>query len=111
LLAFAESEFRLSTPQEDGATLRDHLKSIHRQTRIMPEELMQPDLPDAAAHLWGYFAELSQDRMTPIGPQRITPAMLRDFQWMHGVQLDLWERRALRAIDQAFFANLPKGKR
>lgn len=35
-------------------------------------------------------------------PKRITAQHMRDFCWVEGVEMSLWDRRTLRALDSAY---------
>lgn len=39
---------------------------------------------------------------------RITSALMKDWCWASGNTLDLWERKAIRAIDSALFRSMVK---
>lgn len=42
---------------------------------------------------------------------RITPDQVKGWMWFNGVpSLELWERKAINAIDSAWFAHQRKGK-
>jgi len=100
-LLFAEREFILSEQQQDGATTRDHLKILWKNSGHQPELLATaPPLPQAAAHIWGWFCEARAD--APQG-QRITAQVLQSIEWATGARFELWERQALRRLDQLFF--------
>lgn len=38
-----------------------------------------------------------------MGVGRITSTMMKDWCWASGNTLELWERKAIRALDTAFF--------
>lgn len=78
--------------------------SLWRQTREQPELLAEaPELPPLAAHVWMWFCELANERENNgMGVSRITSRNMLDWCWASGNTLELWERRAIRAIDNAF---------
>ena len=92
------------TRQDDGATLRDHLNSLWRQSGVKPQQLEEAvDLHPLGAHVWICFAELNNERgSNGITADRITARQMIDWCWATGSTLELWERRAIRAIDAAW---------
>lgn len=59
-----------------------------------------------AAHIWGWFCELHQERgSNGMEAGRITSTMMKDWCWASGNTLDLWERKAIRAVDIVWFAS------
>lgn len=96
-MAFAQSEFTLSEPQDDGIPLRVHLDSISRQTGVRHEMLENaPRIPELLAHVWRYYCEI---RAQNKGKEPITAQSVRDFCWFHGVELTLFERAAFKRLD------------
>lgn len=57
-----------------------------------------------AGHVWGWFLELHQERgSNGMEANRITSTAMKDWQWASGNMLELWERKAIKAIDNAWF--------
>lgn len=104
MLLFAEAQFNLNQRQGDGCTLREHLQSAWKMTGVMPRQLAEaPPLPDLAAHVWVYFAELSRFRgSNGFGPNPITPTGIKHWCWLAGTKLDPWEIRAIALLDEAY---------
>lgn len=68
-----------------------------------------PKLPPLGDYLWRWFAELSALRQsTGMGPSRLTRAEIHAWEADEGHALELWERRAIIAIDAAWFASAAK---
>lgn len=61
-------------------------------------------IPEAGAHVWGYFCELNREA----AGGRITSTMMKDFAWSSGIDLELWERKAIKRLDAAYFNWLSK---
>jgi hypothetical protein len=81
------------------------LESKWRQSGTPPRLLQDaPPLPSLAAHVWGWFVALDAEReREEMGrPKRITAQHMRDFCWVEGVEMSLWDRRTLRALDSAY---------
>jgi hypothetical protein len=104
LLAFAEREFELGEQQQDGATTKDHLMVLWKRTGVQPELLAnQPPLPPAVSHVWYWFCEAHRDRLA-VGQQlgRITGAIMQSTEWTLGVHMELWEKKAIRLLDDLY---------
>lgn len=94
------SEFELNEKQSDGAPLRDHLMIIWRNKGVKPKQLEQNEIPEHAAHVWGYFIELHKERQgNGFNEGRITATVILDWCSLYGVELDLWEIKAIGRID------------
>lgn len=66
-----------------------------------------PKLPRTTAHLWEWFVDpvtgLHHTRQSNgMGPSRLTRAEIRQWQRDERIPLEMWERRALLAIDAAW---------
>lgn len=46
----------------DGSPLREHLLHVQKQTGRTLSELVEPEIPEGAAALWGIFLELHSGR-------------------------------------------------
>ncbi len=94
----------LSEVQEDKLTLRQHLVSLWRQSGVCPALLeATPVIPVTVRHLWTVFLDLHESRQSDgfsIG--KIRAADIKDWCWINGTELELWERKALSAIDKAW---------
>jgi hypothetical protein len=56
-----------------------------------------------AAHLWGYFVDLSQTRQSGgMGPSRLTRLEIHAWEADECIQLERWERRAILMVDTAY---------
>lgn len=61
-------------------------------------------MPPLAAHLWSYWLQLASTRQPGAnGPSRLTRAEIRLWEEDEGCPLDRWERRAVLALDAAWF--------
>lgn len=81
---------------------------IAKHSKELPQELEDEiQKPDIACYIWDWFCELSAERMRPT-PQRITADMMKALEWYHDVKLEPWEKKALRMLDNVFFARMKK---
>jgi hypothetical protein len=71
---------------------------------VEPAQLAEsPAMPELAAHVWRYFAELSQFRgNNGFGANPITPTGILDWCRLAGTKLDPWEIRAIALLDEAY---------
>lgn len=93
-----------------GGTLREHLKSLERQNGIPQKALQEaPDLPNHTEDIWGWFLELHNERESNgMEAGRITATQMIDWCWATGNHLALWQRRAIRSLDSAWFRSKAK---
>jgi hypothetical protein len=87
---------------------------VWRLTGKKPQQLADaPELPASVVAVWQYFLSVNAERGNGMnGPEKLTAQNLRDWMWLNGVpHLELWERRALMAVDRLWLAqqNKPKG--
>lgn len=95
-MAWARHEFRLDRPDKSGTPLRQHLLAAG-QSELNPEPF-----PDLAAHVWGWFQELSTGRTGGFGPNPLTWECIDAWARLTGTRLAPWEVRAIKALDLAY---------
>ena len=110
--SFAQRQFELSAPQEDGSILRDHLDAISERTgRVHPLIADAPPLPEGCDNLWLTFLSLHSRRgSNGFGPSRLTYGEIKDYQTVTNDILEPWEVDAIMKADDAYFASMPKPK-
>lgn len=100
LIEYAGHEFSLNARQKDGATLRDHLESVYRQTRIMPKELEPKELPYAISYLWEWFMELQRGRQYGMsGALPLSYSDIKAWAELTGKMPQCWEIDVIKQID------------
>lgn len=105
MIAFAEHQFALARRRPDGATEREHLLSVERQTGRRPAALDGPMLPADGAHVWASFLELSAGRgSNGFGPNPISWLDLLAWRMLTGVIVRPAEIDAIMALDRAWLA-------
>jgi hypothetical protein len=92
----------MSELQPDGATRREHLESVARQTRKTLEELMGvealPVCPEELRYLWEHFDSMSMRRQhSEGGAQPLSSSDVAAWASLHGVEFVAWE---MALIDQ-----------
>ena len=78
-----------------------------RQTGKQPQQLANvAALPAHAAHLWGWFISLNNERgNNEMGPSRITAQNVKDWMWFNGLNaIELWEKKALKEADNVWIS-------
>lgn len=105
LLAWAEHEFRLSRPLDDGASQRDHLESAARQLKALgktPKEDVVPEgppFPELLDYLWDWFTSLSLGiGISGMAPPVVTWVDVAAWRQQTGEIVEPWEARALVAL-------------
>ena len=88
----------------DGGVLRDHLKSVERQTGRTPPELIGPPFPRAMSFVWSTFQELHNERKTDGfgGISAISSLDILAWCVVSQVKLSPFEVKAIKAVDMAF---------
>lgn len=84
-------------------TYREQYESIERQTGKTPPELEGlPELPECAAHVWGWYQDLTGKRTIGMAMNPITWPDVDS--WCNRRKLDpkQWELDAIFGIDEAF---------
>lgn len=72
-MTYAEHEFRMSMPDQEGVTERARLQQIERQTKRRPKELDGPEFPTLMSNVWSAFFDLALGRTAGFsGPNPIT---------------------------------------
>jgi hypothetical protein len=83
---------------------------VERATGETPPELLEaPDLPDAFAHVWEWFTELSNARGA--GAFSLNPISFQDMEsWarLSGTHLTPSEVGLLRRLDEVFLVEVSK---
>lgn len=103
-MGYAEHQFQLSAPQDDGLSLREHLMAAYRWSgRVHPMIAEGPELPDDLAHLWADFLDLHNARgSTGFGPAGITFADIHAWESVNRTRLAGWQLSAIRQADAAY---------
>jgi hypothetical protein len=86
---------------------------VWRQTGKQPKQLAEAvTVPELATHVWGWFCQLHNERgSNGMEQNKITADRVKDWCWFNGVvSLELWERQAIRALDNCWFMLQRKAK-
>lgn len=105
LIAFAEYQFWLSRPEEDGEPLREHLLAGERQGHEPSRRYLRegPCLPAGGEGLWAKFLRLHNRRGGgAMGPGLITWQDIDAFQAVTGFVLLGFEVEMIEALDNAW---------
>jgi hypothetical protein len=104
MLVFAKNEFELSKRQDDGCTLRDHLRAAERSLR-RPIERLHLECPQIARYLWDWFLEISNGRTgSGSGPNPIAYSEIESWSRLFGVSLRPFELTAIKHLDMTYLS-------
>ena len=97
---YAEQEFKLSLPQSDGKTLREHLEAVERITKKRPQELTnQIELPESMVSCWHWFLSLNNTRSSGFGASPITYTEMWCYFNLHDIEPNQWELNVIKMFD------------
>ena len=109
LIEYAEHEFALNKRQKDGASLRDHLEIVHRQTGKTPPQLEPVDIPYGIQYLWGFFCDISGGRgYSEAGAMPLSYSEILAWSQLTKSDPTAWEISVLKSIDRAFLTESNK---
>lgn len=101
---WAEHQFKLNKPTESGATEREHLEQVERQTGRKIEALEPPtEFPVLISHVWSAFCILSNSRSAGFsGPNPITYEQIKAWKELTETPLASWEVEAIKRLDVVY---------
>jgi len=104
LCEWAEHQFKLNKPTESGATEREHLEQVERQTGRKIEALESPtEFPVVISHVWSAFITLSNSRSAGFsGPNPITYEQIKAWKELTETPLASWEVEAIKRLDVVY---------
>jgi hypothetical protein len=100
---YAEWDFKLSIPDKDGVTEREHLVQVEEQTGRTPLSLIGPDFPEEIAHVWSAFLFLNNTRGQGFnGPIPIAYQEIEAWIKLTNNKLLSWEIEMVKKIDAVY---------
>ena len=106
---YAEWDFKLSIPDKDGVTERQHLQEVEKQSGRTPLALQGPEFPELLEYVWAAFLLLNQTRGQGFnGP---LPISYQEIEcWMRMTQNTLlpWEIEAIKRLDSVYLKVVSK---
>lgn len=90
----------MSRREGDGATLREHLHRLARNTGRVDARLLV-EVPAPARQLWGVFMAWSAHRRSGLGLHPLTYVDVEAWSRLYGVRLTPWELDTLFELDAA----------
>lgn len=98
--------------QSDGATLRQHLEGVEKQTGKRPHELDGPEFPKGAEYLWEWYWQLRRRcGGNGFGPSPIPHAEIDAWVRLTGTDPAPWELEVLGDIDIAYLKQAAEAQR
>jgi hypothetical protein len=106
LLEFAVHELDMNAVQPDGATMRDHLENVRRQSGQTPDRLALAEAnpcPEELRYLWNTWSNVSMRRQYDKGiAQAIPSTELKAYLELHGFDVTPFEAGVLNRLEQMF---------
>lgn len=105
MLAYAEREFALTIPDEEGVALIDHIQQIE-ESGLLEEAERQRDcgpFPDELSYLYEIFHEMNNGRGgNGFGPNSLSYTEIMAYSGLSGIQFEPWEISVVRKLDHAW---------
>jgi hypothetical protein len=106
---YAEWDFKLSIPDKDGVTERQHLQEVERQSGRAPMALQGPDFPELLEYVWTAFLLLNSTRGQGFsGPLPISYQEIDAWQRITNNTLLPWEIEAIKRLDAVYLRVVTK---
>lgn len=101
---WAEHQFKLNTPDQNGTTEREHLEQVERQTGRRLEALEPPTpFPMLLSHVWSAFISLSSSRGSGMnGPLPIDYVQIKAWKELTETSISAWEIGAILKLDTLY---------
>ena len=100
-MSWAEHQFKLNKPDQNGTTEREHLEQVERQIGRRIEALEAPTpFPMLISHVWSAFIALSSSRGSGFsGPAPITFEQIKAWKDLTETSIEPWEIEAIKRVD------------
>ena len=103
MLAYAQHEFELSKPDQNGVTVREHLEVVERQTKKRPKELEGPDFPYELAHIWSAFLYLCSGRSSGFnGPEGLSFSEIKAWSELTATPVSPSDVEIIKKLDSVY---------
>ena len=101
---WAEHQFKLNRPDENGTTEREHLEQVERQIGRRPEALEPPThFPQLMSHVWSAFIALSNSRTAGFsGPNPITYNEIKSWKELTETPISSREVIVIKRVDVVY---------
>ena len=100
---YAEHNFKLSIPDKDGVTERQHLEEVERQSGRTPLALQGTEFPELLEYVWTAFLLLNQGRGLGFnGPLPLSFQDILAWQQLTNGYLLPWEVSAIKRLDAVY---------
>jgi len=100
---YAEQDFKLSIPDKDGVTERQHLEEVERQSGRTPLALQGTEFPELLGYVWAAFLLLNQGRGQGFnGPLPLSFQDMLAWQQLTNNYLLPWEVSAIKRLDAVY---------
>ena len=93
---------------QSGATERDHLEQVYKQTGVKPKELEnEHNFPSILSHVWSAFVHISNGRSAGFsGPNPIQYSEIKAWCELTGTPLSSWHVEIIKLLDSKYIGAL-----
>jgi hypothetical protein len=106
---YAEHNFKLSIPDKDGVTERQHLEEVERQSGRTPLALQGTEFPELLEYVWTAFLLLNQGRGQGFnGPLPLSFQEILAWQQLTDTYLLPWEVSTIKRLDAVYLRVVAK---
>lgn len=111
LLEWAEFNFKLDKPDDNGTTMREHLEQVERQIGGSLSALEAPvDFPLSLSSIWSAFISLHSTRTAGFsGPNPISYNEILAWKVLTQSPLQSWEIDVVKKLDQTYMKVMTDG--
>jgi hypothetical protein len=104
LLSWAEHEFNLNQTDDQGISVKEHLKQVERSAGYTPEGLENPtQFPRLLMYLWLAYCRLNKRRESGFnGPESLSPTLVKDWISLTGEPLSHWDIEVIFKLDDKY---------
>jgi hypothetical protein len=96
-------DFKLSKPDKDGVSEREHLEQVEKQIGITPIALEAPPFPLDMEYVWSAFLSLNEGRGAGFsGPLPISYQEIKSWMELTGNILTPFEIDAVKRLDRVY---------
>jgi len=106
LVEFAKKEFKLSSKDKNGDSLRDTLEKVKLYEGIIHEDLIPIEVHPTVMYLWSYFLQLNNSRQSGMSVNALSYSEIDAWQRLTNTTISPFELSVIKALDSAFISHI-----